>query len=256
MKHRRPNRRQLLQMGAAIGGSVLTGRLLASKPSRGTGIPLGPYGERSLSKAVRWTRESKTPETGSALHLPRSVGILTPSALTTNASLGHSDNRSRAPSSRDSWSRGSAALAFDGRHPAPSVCDPDPRARMRRQQRRRMDSRWRSGRSAESRASQWKRVDRNSVVAAARRSRRAVARVVGDCRRRRRLSHDAQHSTSQGDGRFAARIRPERRGDAPPRYPPAAQSRVGATPVKWLQSPKLTDQPHGATKPRNTRIDA
>ena len=32
-----------------------------------SGIPLGPYGERSpFEKAVRWTRESKTPETGSS----------------------------------------------------------------------------------------------------------------------------------------------------------------------------------------------
>jgi sulfane dehydrogenase subunit SoxC len=47
------------------------------------GAPLGPYGERSpFEKAVRWRRESKTPETGSSFTpLQDSVGTLTPSAL-------------------------------------------------------------------------------------------------------------------------------------------------------------------------------
>ena len=55
-----------------------------SKPIRGNSDePLGPYGERSpFEKAVRWRRESKTPETGSSFTpLHDSVGILTPSAL-------------------------------------------------------------------------------------------------------------------------------------------------------------------------------
>ena len=85
MKHRRPNRRQLLQMGAAVSGSLLTGRpaLALEAEPRKLGIPLGPYGERSpFEKAVRWTRESKTPETGSSFTpLRDSFGILTPSAL-------------------------------------------------------------------------------------------------------------------------------------------------------------------------------
>src|SRR5262245_28195943 len=85
MKHRRPNRRQLLQMGAAVGGTLLTGRAAQAleADARKLGIPLGPYGERSpFEKAVRWTRESKTPETGSSFTpLQDSVGILTPSAL-------------------------------------------------------------------------------------------------------------------------------------------------------------------------------
>jgi sulfane dehydrogenase subunit SoxC len=85
MKHRRPNRRQLLQMGAAVGGTLLTGRRAQAVEAdpRKLGIPLGPYGERSpFEKAVRWTRESKTPETGSSFTpLQDSVGILTPSAL-------------------------------------------------------------------------------------------------------------------------------------------------------------------------------
>ncbi len=85
MKHSRPNRRQLLQMGAAVGGSLLAGQkaLALETDPRKLGEPLGPYGERSpFEKAVRWRRESKTPETGSSFTpLHDSVGILTPSAL-------------------------------------------------------------------------------------------------------------------------------------------------------------------------------
>jgi sulfane dehydrogenase subunit SoxC len=85
MTHRRPSRRQLLQMGAAAGGSLLAGQnALALEPDpRKLGEPLGPYGERSpFEKAVRWRRESKTPETGSSFSpLHDSVGIVTPSAL-------------------------------------------------------------------------------------------------------------------------------------------------------------------------------
>src|SRR6202158_2602506 len=85
MKHGRPNRRQLLQMGAAVGGSLLDSRnaLAPATGPRTLGEPLGPYGERSpFEKAVRWLRESKTPETGSSFTpLHDSVGILTPSAL-------------------------------------------------------------------------------------------------------------------------------------------------------------------------------
>src|SRR5215210_6092234 len=80
-----PSRRQLLKIGAAVGGSVLAGanaQALETEP-RNLGEPLGPYGERSpFEKAVRWRRESKTPETGSSFTpLHDSVGILTPSAL-------------------------------------------------------------------------------------------------------------------------------------------------------------------------------
>jgi sulfane dehydrogenase subunit SoxC len=85
MKHGRPSRRQLLQMGAAVGGSLLAGQkaLALETDPRKLGEPLGPYGERSpFEKAVRWRRESKTPETGSSFTpLHDSVGILTPSAL-------------------------------------------------------------------------------------------------------------------------------------------------------------------------------
>jgi sulfane dehydrogenase subunit SoxC len=81
----RPSRRQLLQMGAAVGGGlVATDSALALTPdARRLGAPLGPYGERSpFEKAVRWRRESKTMETGSSFTpLQDSVGILTPSAL-------------------------------------------------------------------------------------------------------------------------------------------------------------------------------
>jgi sulfane dehydrogenase subunit SoxC len=85
MKHIRPSRRQLLQMGAAVGGSLLAVQktLALETDPRKLGEPLGPYGERSpFEKAVRWRRESKTPETGSSFTpLHDSVGSLTPSAL-------------------------------------------------------------------------------------------------------------------------------------------------------------------------------
>src|SRR5947207_10947262 len=85
MKHGRPSRRQLLQIGAAVGGSLLAGQktsALETNP-RKLGEPLGPYSERSpFEKAVRWRRESKTPETGSSFTpLQDSVGTLTPSSL-------------------------------------------------------------------------------------------------------------------------------------------------------------------------------
>jgi sulfane dehydrogenase subunit SoxC len=85
MTYVRPSRRQLLQIGAAVGGSVLAGHeavALETEP-RKLGEPLGPYGERSpFEQAARWRRESKTPETGSSFTpLADSVGIVTPSAL-------------------------------------------------------------------------------------------------------------------------------------------------------------------------------
>jgi sulfane dehydrogenase subunit SoxC len=68
-----------------VGGSLLAGSdaLAADDGARTLGTPLGPYGERSpFEKAVRLTRESKTPETGSSFTpLQDSVGILTPSSL-------------------------------------------------------------------------------------------------------------------------------------------------------------------------------
>jgi sulfane dehydrogenase subunit SoxC len=85
MKHVRPSRRELLRIGAAMGGGLVAGReaLALEATPRKLGEPLGPYSERSpFEKAVRWTRESKTPETGSSFTpLQESVGILTPSAL-------------------------------------------------------------------------------------------------------------------------------------------------------------------------------
>jgi sulfane dehydrogenase subunit SoxC len=85
MKHNRPSRRELLQMGAAVGGSLVAGRpaLAREADARSLGTPLGPYTERSpYERATRWRRESKTMETGSSFTpLQESVGILTPSAL-------------------------------------------------------------------------------------------------------------------------------------------------------------------------------
>ena len=81
----RSSRRQLLRIGAALGGGILAGpqKVFGLDTPGKLGIPLGPYGERSpFEKAVRWRRDSKTPETGSSFTpLQDSVGTLTPSAL-------------------------------------------------------------------------------------------------------------------------------------------------------------------------------
>src|SRR6476659_3225431 len=80
----RRSRRQVLQIGAALGGSLLTGSAArAEGDPRKLGTPLGPYTERSpFEKATRWMRESQTPEAGSSFTpLQDSVGTLTPSAL-------------------------------------------------------------------------------------------------------------------------------------------------------------------------------
>ncbi|HLX44379.1 MAG TPA: sulfite dehydrogenase [Bryobacteraceae bacterium] len=82
---KRSSRRQLLRVGAAVGGGLLARRgAFAQQDAPGQlGIPLGPYGERSpYEKAVRWRRDTKTPETGSSFTpLQDSVGTLTPSSL-------------------------------------------------------------------------------------------------------------------------------------------------------------------------------
>ena len=83
---RRSSRRQLLRAGTALGGGLLAARssVAAEGSAAGQlGIPLGPYGERSpFEKAVRWTRQSKTPEAGSSFTpLADSVGTVTPSSL-------------------------------------------------------------------------------------------------------------------------------------------------------------------------------
>ena len=82
----RSSRRNLLRVGAALGGGLFAGHesALAAEDTPGQlGIPLGPYGERSTyEKAVRWRRDTKTPETGSSFTpLQDSVGTLTPSSL-------------------------------------------------------------------------------------------------------------------------------------------------------------------------------
>ncbi len=85
MTHGKPSRRQLLRMAAAATGSLVAGReaLALDGNARTLGEPLGPYSERSpFEKAVRWRRESKTPEAGSSFTpLHESVGTVTPSAL-------------------------------------------------------------------------------------------------------------------------------------------------------------------------------
>jgi sulfane dehydrogenase subunit SoxC len=84
MKDSGKTRRQMLRIGAAAGLLATHEKALAwQNAPRSLGIPLGPYGERSpFEKAVRWTRDSKTPETGSSFTpLADSVGTLTPSSL-------------------------------------------------------------------------------------------------------------------------------------------------------------------------------
>jgi sulfane dehydrogenase subunit SoxC len=67
----------------AVGGGLLGQKVEAAETPGKLGIPLGPYGERSpYEKAVRFTRQSRTPETGSSFTpLADSVGSLTPSSL-------------------------------------------------------------------------------------------------------------------------------------------------------------------------------
>ena len=84
MKQRGSTRRHILRLGMAAGGGVLaSGHALAETTPRTLGAPLGPYGERSpFEHAVRYTRESKTPETGSSFTpIQESLGTITPSAL-------------------------------------------------------------------------------------------------------------------------------------------------------------------------------
>ncbi len=80
----RSSRRHLLRMGAALSGALVARHesgLAAENTPGQLGIPLGPYGERSpFEKAVRWRRDTKTPETGSSFTpLADSVGTITPS---------------------------------------------------------------------------------------------------------------------------------------------------------------------------------
>jgi len=82
---KRTNRRQMLRLSAlAMGGGLLAEKkALALETPGKLGIPLGPYGDRSpYEKAVRFTRQSKTPETGSSFTpLQDPVGTVTPSSL-------------------------------------------------------------------------------------------------------------------------------------------------------------------------------
>lgn len=83
MRQRRSSRRQILQWSVAAGAGVIAARKASAAEPRTLGAPLGPYGERSpFEKAVRFTRESRTPETGSSFTpIQESLGTITPSAL-------------------------------------------------------------------------------------------------------------------------------------------------------------------------------
>ncbi len=76
---KRTNRRQVLKLGAALGGGLVA---RAEEPGK-LGKPLSGYGERSpFVKSARVTRQSKTPEAGSSsTPLADTYGILTPSSL-------------------------------------------------------------------------------------------------------------------------------------------------------------------------------
>src|SRR5258708_38950018 len=76
---KKTNRRQALQLGAALGSGLL-GR---AEESRSLGKPRSAYGERSPEvKASRVTRQSKTQEAGSSsTPLAETYGIITPSSL-------------------------------------------------------------------------------------------------------------------------------------------------------------------------------
>src|SRR5438270_5487025 len=78
------SRRKMLKMSAALSGGLLAEHQMARADEPGKlGVPLGPYGERSpYEKAVRWRRESQTPETGSSFSpLADLLGTITPSSL-------------------------------------------------------------------------------------------------------------------------------------------------------------------------------
>lgn len=68
---------------AAGAGVLAAGETDAAASARTLGAPLGPYGERSpFEKGIRFTRESRTPETGSSFTpIQESLGTITPSAL-------------------------------------------------------------------------------------------------------------------------------------------------------------------------------
>src|SRR6185436_2458385 len=76
---KKTNRRQVLQLGAALGSGLLA---RAEEPGK-LGKPLSGYGERSpFVKSARATRQSKTPEAGSSsTPLADTYGIITPSSL-------------------------------------------------------------------------------------------------------------------------------------------------------------------------------
>src|SRR5262245_38042302 len=82
----RTSRRAVLRTigAAAIGQGLLRQENASAAEAPGKlGTPLGPYGERSpYEKSVRFTRQSRTPETGSSFTpLADSLGTLTPSSL-------------------------------------------------------------------------------------------------------------------------------------------------------------------------------
>ena len=221
MKHlERSSRRQLLRMGAALGGGILAARQEA--------LGLGHAGKaghsaRPLRRTVA-VREggplaARLEDAGDRLqlHAPPGLGRHADAvgAALRAASRGHPDDRSGAASAGDSRHGGSAALAVDGRDPAPAVGDAHAGARMRRQQRRRVGGADGRRRPAQLRPRQRQRVDRRAAVAAARAKRACspraswvIAEGADACRMERSIP------LAKAMENIAARVRPERRSDS------------------------------------------
>ncbi len=215
---KQPSRRELLRMAAVAGGGIVAAReaAAAEADARKLGIPLGPYGERSpFEKATRWTRESKTPETGSSFTpIQNSVGTLTPSSL----------HYERHHSGIPTIDPGRHRLVIHGMVNRPLSLSMDEIRRLPSVTRTLVlecggnsGGEWTAPGAADVQrsyglvsCSEWTGVPLAALLAD---SRRAAGRDVGDCRRRGRVPHDAQHPDRESDGQQPARVRTERRSD-------------------------------------------
>ncbi len=178
------------------------------------GIPLGPYGERSpYEKAVRWRRDTKTPETGSSFTpLADSVGTITPSSL--HYERHHAGIPTIDPAQHRLVIHGmvdrplSLTVAEIRRLPSVSrtlvlECGGN------------SGSEWAAKNGPDvqrsyglASCSEWTGVP---AVTAAYRSRRPARGGLGDRRRRGRLPDGAQHPDCESDGQHPARVWTKRR---------------------------------------------
>ena len=254
------SRRQLLRMGAALGGGMLAAQRKAfalDTPGK-LGIPLGPYGERSpFEKAVRWRRESKTPETGSSFTpLQDSVGTLTPSSL--HYERHHAGIPTIDPATHRLVIHGSVdrplSLSMAEIRRLPSLtrtlvleCGGNSAGE------------WAAGGGADVQrsyglvsCSEW-----TGVPLSLGRRRRPAQRVWVIAPRRRVPDGARVHSRKRWTTSCSPMGRTARRFVRRRAIRCADHSRVeGSTNVKWLHSLKLTDQPYGADETANARSDA